>query len=69
MSQFKARVGWGVVAVRGSTQLFLGLPSDFFFLRSELLPVIRIIPGLDERTVKLADVPVFRADVFNKAAH
>lgn len=59
----------GVVADRGSTQLFLGLPSDFCFPRSEVLPVIRIIAGLDERTMKLADVPVFRADVFNKAAH
>lgn len=57
------------MAVRGSTQLFLGLLSDFFFLKSEVLPVIRIIPGHDERTVKLADVPVFRADVFNKAVH
>lgn len=61
--------GGGIVAVRGSTQLFLGLPSEFCFPRSEVLPVVRIFPGLDERTVKLADVPVFRADVFNKAAH
>lgn len=58
-----------VGAVRDSTQLFLGLPSDFCFPRSEVLPVIRIIPRLDERTVKLADVLVFGTDVFNKAAH
>lgn len=59
----------GVGALRGYTQLFLGLLSDFCFPRSEVLPVIRIIPGLDERTVKHADVLVFCADVFNKAAH
>lgn len=60
-------MGWRLWLSAAPLSFFLGYRVISLFPGSELLPVIRIFPGLDERTVKLADV--FGADVFNKAAH